>query len=217
MSRQVASDGSPVAVYLALPAGDAPDIIDRAITAQSTILELGSGPGRITHPLVELGHRVVAVDNSLEMLEHIRVAETVLTDIFTLDLGRRFDAVIAGSHLINAREESRRMELLAVCRRHVKSDGIVLIERYPPGWATSPKASSGSIGRVRIDFEPVDVAPDHFRGRVTYRLGPETWTQEYDAADVTDQMLTAESAAMGLRVVDWLDEARTWGRLEPAG
>lgn len=160
---------------------------------------------------------MVAVDNSLEMLEHIRVAETVLTDIFTLDLGRRFDAVIAGSHLINAPEQSRRMELLAVGRRHVKSDGIVPIERYPPGWVTSPKASSGSIGRVRIDFEPVDVAPDHFRGRVTYRLEPETWTQEFDAAEVTDQMLTAESAAMGLRVVDWLDEARTWGRLEPAG
>lgn len=73
------------------------------------------------------------MDNSLEMLEHIRVAETVLTDIFTLDLGRRFDAVIAGSHLINAPEQSRRMELLAVDRHPVKSDGIVPIERYPPG------------------------------------------------------------------------------------
>lgn len=216
MSHQVAPDGSPVDIYLALPPGDAPDIIDSALRPQSAILELGSGPGRVTHPLVDRGHRVMAVDDSTEMLRHVRGAETVQADVFTLDLGRTFDAVIAGSHFINVPEESRRLELLAVCHRHVKPDGVVLVERYRPGWALAPEPNSGSIGEVGVDFEPVAIGSERFRGRMTYRLGSRSWIQEFEAAEITDEMLAAEAAAVGLTLTDWLDDDRTWGRLEPA-
>lgn len=211
----VAPDGSPVEIYLALPPGDTPDIVDAALRPQSTILELGSGPGRVTHPLVDLGHRVVAVDNSPEMLRQIHDAETVLAEVFTLDLERIFDAVIAGSHFINAPERNQRLSLLQVCRRHVKPDGVVLVERYRPGWAISPEASSSSVGDVEIDFEPVSIGPDRFKGRATYRLGSREWVQEFEAAEVTDEMLSEESAAAGLNFIDWLNEDRTWARLEP--
>lgn len=215
MGENVASDGSPVDIYRALPPGDTPGLIDSAIGPRSTILELGSGPGRITHPLVELGHDVVAVDNSEEMLGHVRAAETVLADVFDLNLGRRFDAVVAGSHLINSPERSRRLGLLKVCRRHLKLDGAALVERYEPGWAVAPPPSEGSVGEVHITFEPIQVNEVGFSARVIYEFGSAQWTQVFSAAAVTDETLHDEAAAAGLRLTDWLDEARTWGLLRP--
>jgi len=54
-----------------------PEIVHAAVPPGASILELGAGAGRVTHPLVALGHPVVAVDESAEMLARIRGAETV--------------------------------------------------------------------------------------------------------------------------------------------
>lgn len=213
MGEHVAPDGSPVAVYLVMPAGDTPEIIDSALRPHSTILELGSGPGRITHPLLSLGHEVVAVDDSAEMLEHIRGAETILADLFTLELDRTFDAVVAGSHLINSPDRDRRLQLLDVCARHVRVDGVVLIERYPPEWAASPQPSRSTLGEVHIAFEPLHADDGNFRGRVTYELGDRQWVQEFDGADLGEDALRSEAGEAGLRWSGWLDEPQTWARL----
>jgi SAM-dependent methyltransferase len=209
----VAPDGSPVAVYLALPAGNTPEIIDSALRPHSSILELGSGPGRITHPLLNLGHEVVAVDDSVEMLAHVHGAETVRANLFTIDLGRRFDAVVAGSHLINSPDRALRLQLLGVCRRHVRATGVVLIERYPPEWAASPQPSRNRAGQVHIAFEPLHADDRHFRGRVTYELGDRQWIQEFDWANLDEDALRSEAEEAGLRLAGWLDESQTWARL----
>ena len=47
-------------------------------------------------PLIALGHPVVAVDESPEMLAHVGGAETVRARIQDLALGRRFGVVPAG-------------------------------------------------------------------------------------------------------------------------
>jgi 2-polyprenyl-3-methyl-5-hydroxy-6-metoxy-1,4-benzoquinol methylase len=60
--NDVAPDGSPVEIYRRLPAGNVPQLIHAAVGDGASILELGCGAGRLTHPLAELGHRVVAVD-----------------------------------------------------------------------------------------------------------------------------------------------------------
>ncbi|HSJ84391.1 MAG TPA: class I SAM-dependent methyltransferase [Acidimicrobiia bacterium] len=211
---EVAPDGSPVPVYLALPAGTTPALIDSAIAARRTILELGSGPGRITRGLVELGHRVTAVDDSPEMLAAYHSAtETILADLFTLHLGRTFDVVLAASHLINSRDGQQRRDLLGVCGRHLALDGVVLIERYDPVWVADPKPSESRLGEVRIRFEPLEVGPGWFRGRVTYELAGRSWIQDFDAAQVTDEMLEEEAETAGLRLEGWLDEERSCARL----
>jgi SAM-dependent methyltransferase len=129
MGHGVAPDGSPVAIYLALPPGDTPSLIHSVVPQGGSILELGSGPGRITRPLTDLGHTVVAVDNSEEMLSHIDYTETHLADVFELDLGKTYDAVVAGSHLINTPSAEQRLALLSVGRQHAGQEGVVLIER----------------------------------------------------------------------------------------
>src|SRR5438093_6907399 len=85
----------------------------------SSILELGCGAGRVTHPLVALGHPVVAVDESPEMLAHVRGAETVRARIQDLRLGRPFDAVLLASFLVNVADHGLRRRTLEVCREHV--------------------------------------------------------------------------------------------------
>ncbi len=110
-SSFVSEDGSPLPVYLALPAGIGPMIVHGAIESGSSILELGSGPGRMTRVIVALGHRVTAVDDSDEMLAHVTGAECVRADAFSVDLGCSFDVVLAASNLVNA-PGRRRAQLL---------------------------------------------------------------------------------------------------------
>lgn len=73
----ITPDGSPVEFYTLLPPGEEAEIIGGAVPAGGSILELGSGVGRVTHPLVAAGFQVVAVDESAEMLTHVRGAQTV--------------------------------------------------------------------------------------------------------------------------------------------
>jgi SAM-dependent methyltransferase len=209
-----APDGSPVPVYLALPAE--PDLgrVRSVVRDGWSVLDLGAGVGRIANPLAADGHAVVAVDDSTAMLEHIHGAETVRADIWTLDLGRQFDAVLAMSHLVNDRVAGRRHQLLRVCRRHLRPGGVVLVTRYPPGW--SPSASSNTAGPVQIELHDVRVLADGFAAEVTYALGERSWTQAFDGAVVDDDELAALAAQAGLEVQGALDDDGAWVVLEPS-
>ena len=75
---EISPDGSSVELYARLPENrTAAAMIHQAIPAGATVLELGAGTGRVTHPLLALGHPVVAVDVSAGMLARIRGAQTI--------------------------------------------------------------------------------------------------------------------------------------------
>ena len=58
---EISPDGSSVELYARLPENHvAATMIHKAIPAGATVLELGAGTGRVTHPLLALGHPVVA-------------------------------------------------------------------------------------------------------------------------------------------------------------
>src|SRR6266496_2726850 len=113
-------DGCSVELWKSLRAGVEPSLIASAVPSGGSILELGAGVGRITHPLLELGYRVTAVDNSSEMLAEIREGTKVLSDIEDLRICTSFDAVVLGSFLIHAPAPGARAAVLEGCRRHVK-------------------------------------------------------------------------------------------------
>jgi SAM-dependent methyltransferase len=212
MAEYVSADGSPLALYLALPAGEVPVLVHRAIRPASSILELGSGPGRLTRVLLALGHRVTAVDDSAEMLEHVTGADRVCADAFNLDLGRTFDVVLAASHLINQPGESSRSALLQVGRRHLRG-GMMLIERYPPGWLLTASAGGSHLGPVRVQFEPGLIHDGVRQATMTYQLESVTWHQTFHAEDVSDQLLEQEAKDAGLEVLGYIDENRCWAKL----
>jgi len=193
------------------PAGE-PELIHREAGEGATILDLGCGTGRITHPLVRLGHRVTAVDFDERMLREIEGAETVLSRIEDLDLGRTFGAVLLMSTLINRPDQDGRLALLAACRRHVASDGVVLIERYDPEIGMDVRQTERQFAGITIRVSGVR------------RDGPLLYqTVEYDARDrgswriqidgryvLNDDETLADVAAAGLRLRHWVDDRHRW-------
>jgi len=214
----ITPDGCAVDFYALMSARKEPEIIHEAAgDPAASILELGSGTGRVTRPLTELGHRVVAVDESPEMLAHIATARTVCSRIEDLALGERFDVVLLASHLINVPGESERQQLLAACARHVSPHGCVIIEQHAPDWFTSAADSEseadGIIFRLRDVSRP---APDLLSATVEYQSGERIWTQTFTTRKLTTDQLTTSLAAAGLGFDRYLTADRTWLRAVPA-
>jgi SAM-dependent methyltransferase len=173
------------------------------------ILELGSGAGRVTHELVARGYRVTAVDESAEMLEHVRGAEVVCARIETLELGRTFECVLLASHFVNVANEEERRQLLGTARRHVADDGVVLIEAYPPDMEWSV-GSPRSIGDVELQLADLSLLGRLVSATMEYRVGGETWRQEFDARLLDDDELADVLEESGLLFDRWLDRDRGW-------
>ena len=213
----ITPDGCSVELYSLLPPMGEPEVVHAAIPAGAAILELGAGAGRVTHPLVALGHPVVAVDESAEMLARIRGAETVPARIQDLALGRRFDVVLLGSFLVNTADRELRGRFLTACRDHVDDDGCVLVQRHDPAWfaeATEGERTSGGITfRLRDLGRP---GPGLLAATVEYQVGERVWTQSFTAERLDDRAMAAALDEAGLAVDAYLTADGSWVRAVPA-
>jgi SAM-dependent methyltransferase len=206
-----APDGSPVDFYRVLPEAGEAGIVHDALPPGCEILELGSGAGRLTHRLIELGHPVVAVDNSPEMLAHVRGAETVRSDIESLRLGRSFAAVVLATYLVNTPDRVQRRAFLDTCARHVAWDGRVLLQLAHPEaeWARWD-AHESRVGEVRIRTRILERHGHVFRALGEYAVGDRTWTQEYSSELLDDDTIREALRRSGLDLHRWLDDGREW-------
>ena len=206
MSGVVSDDGSPVEVYLRLPETGEADLVASVVPPGSTVLELGSGAGRVTNELVERGFVVTAVDDSPQMLEHVRASETVCAKIESLDLERRFDCVLLGSHFVN---DPGRAPLLAACVRHVDESGVVLVEAYPPGldWTAGRETRLGDVVVKLVEVKRTD---DRVRAAVEYAVDGRTWRQHFEAELLDEEQLRTALSGAGLRFDRWLSAERGW-------
>jgi SAM-dependent methyltransferase len=209
-------DGCAVDLYTRLPAGQQPDIIAAAVPAGATLLELGCGAGRVTHPLVQRGFAVTAVDESPQMLERVRGARTVQAPIQGLDLGERFDAVLLGSCLVHAHDPAVRQELLRTCRRHVAAGGCVLIQREGADWHDDvPRESPlGTDGTARV-VSSAEYAPGVRSVHVEYVYPDATWTQTFLSRPLTREEFEQALADAGLAVDAYLTDDQVWVRALP--
>ncbi len=193
-------------------------IVHEAAGPGASILELGCGTGRMTRPLTSLGHPVVAVDESPDMLAHVTDAEIVRSSIEDLSLDRRFDAVLLASNLINVPDDDIRAALLATCRAHVSDTGCVIVERHPPGWFESAgdteRELNGIILRLRDVTRP---APDLLSATAEYVAGDRRWTHTFTARLFAEPVLGASLAAAGLRLDRYLTPDEAWFRAVPTG
>jgi SAM-dependent methyltransferase len=195
-----APDGSPVEVYAQLPDLGEGEIVASVIPAGASVLELGCGTGRITRQLVRLGYRVTAVDESVEMLAHVRDAETIQAQIEGLDLGRGFDAVLLASNLVTA-EPEQRLAFLETCRRH--SD-VAVCEGLPLAW--SPEDAETVLGEVVSRLHVESVEDGLVRGEMEYACGGETWRHAFEMrVFAAAAELSAALAEAGFRLDRWLD------------
>ncbi|MFD3616697.1 class I SAM-dependent methyltransferase [Streptomyces sp. NPDC058676] len=212
----ITPDGCAVELYSRLPAGDAPDVISAAVPAGARILELGCGVGRMTHPLLERGFTVTAVDESAEMLERVRGARTIRSTIEDLDVGERFDVVMLASFLVHTGDPEERQALLRTCARHVEKDGCVLLQREGEDYHTDvPRERVDPSGfTLRIaSSEPVGDGVHSVRAE--YEFPDATWTQTFLARLLTKEQFEEALAQAGLEVDGYLTEDGIWVRAVP--
>ena len=204
--------GAPVELYRLLEAADEPELIDREMPEDAEILELGAGSGRITRPLISLGRRVVAVDFNPEMLDLIEGAETVLSHVEDLDLGRTFGGVLLMSNLINQSDRDARLALLRAMQRHLSTHGVALIERYDPEAGEDPTPTEHE--RYGITIRAFDIRREGklLYQKIEYDAGIRgRWLVDLQGARIlTDDEMLADLAAAGLRLVRWIDERHRW-------
>ncbi|MGW4389780.1 class I SAM-dependent methyltransferase [Streptomyces sp. NPDC004685] len=213
----ITPDGCAVDLYARLPVGEEPDIIAAAAPARASILELGSGVGRMTHPLVERGFTVTAVDESAEMLERVRGARTICSPVEALDAGGTFDVVLLASFLVHAGDVAVRQGMLDTCRRHVADGGCVLIQREGPDYHTNlPRERvdpSGFTVRI-VSAEPVGDGVNSVRAE--YEFPDAAWTHTFLARPLTREQFEEALAQAGLKVDRYLTDDQVWVRAVPA-
>jgi SAM-dependent methyltransferase len=195
-----APDGSPVGLFARLPELGEGEVVAAVLPSGASLLELGCGAGRITRQLVRLGYRVTAVDESREMLAHVRDAETVEAPIEGLEVGRRFDGVLLASNLVNAEPPSRRA-FLETCRGHAD---LVIVQGLPLAW--SPQDRETALGDVvsRLHVDRVDDGIVH--GAMEYEADGDTWRHSFAMrVFADDEELDAALAEAGLRLERRLD------------
>ncbi|MFF8091500.1 class I SAM-dependent methyltransferase [Streptomyces sp. NPDC016675] len=212
----ITPDGCAVELYSRLPAGAEPDVIAAAVPEGAHILELGSGVGRMTHPLLDRGFAVTAVDESAEMLEHVRGTRTICSPIEDLDLGERFDVVLLASFLVHAGDAEVRRGLLRTCVRHVAEGGCVLIQREGADYHTDlprERVDPGGFTVRIVSSEPVGDGVHSVRAE--YEFPDAVWTQTFRARPMTGGQFERALGEAGLRVDRQLTEDGTWVRALP--
>ncbi|MFC7306512.1 class I SAM-dependent methyltransferase [Streptomyces monticola] len=216
----ITPDGCAVDLYARLRPGDEPEVIAGAVPPGAHILELGSGAGRLTRPLVERGFTVTAVDESAEMLAHVEAmgatVRTVRSPIESLDLGETFDVVLLASFLVHSPEHSVRDGMLRACRSHVKDDGCVLIQREGADYHTNlPRERVDPAGyTVRIESAtPVGDGVNSVHAR--YIWPDATWTQTFLARVLSKEEFEGHLTRAGLAVDRYLTDDGIWVRARP--
>jgi SAM-dependent methyltransferase len=213
----VAPDGSPVLLYLVLPGEEEAALVHASVRPGDDILELGCGPGRVTRPLVALGHRVTGVDNSPAMLAHlggVESVEPVLAELAELDLRpRRWSCVLMASHLVN---DDQGEAFLTSAARHVAPDGCVLVQRHEPGWVDGATVETRERAGVTMRLEDVDhPVTGRLVATMVYEVRGQRFAQRFTANEVDDDRLATMAAAQGCVVDSVLDDRATWIRLRP--
>lgn len=209
----VTADGCPVEVYRRLPTMGEPELVSALAGPGARILDLGAGSGRIADPLVELGHAVVAVDNSADMLALVRRARPHLGEIAGLDLGEEFDAVLMASHLVNVPETATREAFLQTGAGHLRPSGRLILQWHPPEWFDGLEVGRSYPGTVgpfasRLSVRAMD--GDVLTAAVTYDDGAEHWTQEFRARRLTLDEVAAALRRVGLRLEGAVHGHQTW-------
>lgn len=202
----LARDGSAVEFYKVLPHLGEAEIVHSCVPRGCEILELGCGAGRVTHPLLELGHSVTAVDDCEEMLAEVRGAQTVRADIAELRLGRRFPALLLMSCLFNVVDERLRGAFLRTCAAHLEPDGIAVVQCYDSRFLE--RAQPGPLGEgpagVRVAWGDVRRDGNVVSGTLEYRHAGEAWTQTFAAEFFDEAQIKAQLEAAGLRLDRWI-------------
>ena len=98
------------------------------------VLDAGCGTGRVAVELARRGYDVVGVDDDASMLEVARRSSAVRwheADLSVLELGERFDLVVAAGNVVVFLAEGTEQEVLRRLAAHLRPGGLLV-----SGWRT---------------------------------------------------------------------------------
>ena len=131
---------------------DVPFFLAEAKAAGGPVLELMSGTGRVSLPLVEAGIPLTCVDASGEMLGRLREklsagaleATVVQGDVRALELGSTFDlAILPFNSFSELVDHSDQKQALAAVHRHLRRGATFICTLHNP-----------SVSRASVDGQP---------------------------------------------------------------
>jgi hypothetical protein len=103
-------------------------------------------------------------------------------------------------------------------RRHLPGDGTAVFQQSPPGWFESVETA----GRVRDDpggirriIRSARWQPPRLDIEIEYQAAVDVWTHAWTSYQIGDEELSADLAAAGLRLGDWLTDDRAWFTARP--
>lgn len=198
----VTNDGSMVEVYRRVSATAEIERLTGLLEPGSSVLDLGAGVGRLADPLGELGHQVVAVDDSADMLAHVRFARTVQARIEELRLAEKFDAVMLASSLVNYPGTEFRRSLLVTVAHHLKPAGKAIIQWRSPEWFGKwpPGTYQRTDGQTLQTMTIHENDGDSVYGAFTLEDGDQKLTQSFKCHRVSSDELRSLLEDVGLRL-----------------
>ncbi len=203
-------DGCSVEFYRRLPPDNEVAKVLGAAPPPATLLELGAGCGRITRPLTAAGYQVTAVDNSADMLELIDGAETIHSDIETLQTARQYDIVLLASRIFNCPDKETRSKLLKTASTHLKQDGTFLLEVHASGILNmrAGDASADEVLATRILSSNLE--GHHVAMEIEYQIDEDVWTHKFETQYLPPEQVEAELKTAGFTKVEWLNSDKSW-------
>jgi SAM-dependent methyltransferase len=166
--------------------------VEEAKAARGTVLELGSGTGRILLPIARAGRTIVGLDSSHEMLARCRhklAAEPAAVqgrvtlqqrDIHDFDLGSKYALIIAPfrvvQHLTTIHDQ---LGFLAAVARHLAPQGRLIFDVFNPHFDRLTSADG-----VEREDTPQRRLPDGRSFRRTYRIARVRWVDQVSEAEL---------------------------------
>ncbi len=200
-----------------MPGAEEVECIAELLEPGSSVLDLGAGVGRIGDLLAELGHRVTAVDDSADMLAHVRRARTIQARIEELRLTEKFDAVLLISNLVNYAGAEFRNGILATVAHHLKPTGKAIIEWRPPQWFAHRPVGSYQRNEGPT-LQTMTILANHdgvIDGEFTLECDGRKLTQSFHVERVSIDELRSMIEGVGMRLDTREPESAVWLQASP--
>ena len=207
-------DGSAVEIFSRLPAGPDLEVINSLIAPRTSVLDLGAGAGRLADPLAELGHQVTAVDESADMLSHVRSARTVHARFEELRLPERFDAVVMAGCLLNYLDADVRRGALTAAARHLEPTGTAIIQwRFPHWFAMRTEGRHRMVSGTTVQTMTIHTSRDGMvAGEFGLEIDGRAFSQPFAFHVLPTAQLIDELHEAGLKLDTAAPETTEWLR-----
>ncbi|MEI6079258.1 MAG: class I SAM-dependent methyltransferase [bacterium] len=154
--------------------------VQRCVSANTDVLELGCGTGRISIPIAQKGLHVTGIDSSAEMLKRAKEKllanselkerlEFIRADFTDFDLGKKFQTVIMPFNALQHLYDLKSINQFFFClKEHIEDNGLFIFDVINPDLYELSRNSSDwalydsfhdELGRLMVIEDSIDYDP----------------------------------------------------------